>query len=194
MCQAHPRGRAPHAREIVEGKGIAAGTPTHPEPVYGLDAWGPAEIRGSNMTHRALRQQARARMKRTGEKYTDALRALAVIQSTPAPEHYSPRWGEPYYSLESYDHEPYGPSGDFVAYTDETDETSETVVPATDGGLDWTTIEAKTRIARAILEHRLGRPADNDLIDQFLIEIASGWEDGVPWTVFSGDLADRLGV
>lgn len=146
------------------------------------------------MTHHAHRQQARARMKRTGEKYTEALRALAEIQSAPAPEPYSPQWGEPYYSLESYDHEPYGPEGDFVAYTDEVANTSETVVPGTNGGLDWTTIEAKRRIAEAILEHRLGQSPDNNLIDQFLVEIAAGWDDGIPWTVFSGELTDRLGI
>lgn len=146
------------------------------------------------MTHRAFRQQVRARMERTGEKYSEALRALTEIQSAPTPESYSPRWGEPYYFLDSYDHEPYGPAGDLVAYTDETDGTSEAVVPASDGGLEWTTIETKTSIAEAILEHRLDEPPSDKLIDQFLIEIAADWQDGVPWTVFSGQLTDRLGV
>lgn len=56
------------------------------------------------------------------------------------------------------------------------------------------TLAGKTRIATAILEHRLGNQPNQEQIDEFLITIASSWEDGDPPTVFVGQIRASLGI
>jgi hypothetical protein len=146
------------------------------------------------MTHRAFKQDVRDRMAQTGEKYTEASRALAEILAAPPAESYNPTWGEPYYAIEPYDHEPYGPSGAVLAYFDAEDGTDEGLLSADSDGLEWETLAGKTQIATAILKHRLGDSPTQDLIDEFLVNIASGWEDGYHPTVFVGQLRVALGI
>jgi hypothetical protein len=56
------------------------------------------------------------------------------------------------------------------------------------------TLVGKTQIATAILEHRLGAQPRQGLIDEFLMNIASGWKDGDQPTVFVGQIRASLGV
>jgi hypothetical protein len=86
------------------------------------------------MTNRAFKQDVRDRMARTGEKYTKALRAIEEVQAAPSADVYEPTWGEPYYFVDTYDHTPYGPYGNVLAYADKTDDTYEGLLSA-DG--DW---------------------------------------------------------
>ncbi len=146
------------------------------------------------MTHRAVKQEVRDRMARTGEKYTDARRAIEEIQAAAPADVYEPIWGEPYYFVETYDHTPYGPYGNVLAYADETDDTHEVLLSADGDGIEWETLAGKTQIAIAILEHRLGAQPTQDLIDEFLVNIASGWKDGYQPTVFVGQIRARLGI
>ena len=146
------------------------------------------------MNNRALKQDVRSRMDRTGEKYTEALRSIEEIQAAVRPEVYRPISGEPYYFVESYDHTPYGPESNVLAYADETDETYEALLSADDNGIDWESLAGKTRLATAILVHRLGDQPTQDQLDEFLIAIASGWKDGYQPTVFVGQIRAALGV
>ena len=93
----------------------------------------------------------RHRMARTGEKYTEALRAIEEIQTAVPTDVYKSTSGEPYYYVDSYDHTPYGPEGNVLAYADETDETYEAPLSADADGIDWETLAGKTKIAKAIL-------------------------------------------
>ena len=146
------------------------------------------------MTHRAFKQDVRDRMARTGEKHTEARRAIEEIQAAPPADVYKPTWGEAYYFVDPYDHTPYGPYGNVLAYADETDDTYEGLLNADGDGIEWDTLAGKTQIATAILEHRLGVKPTQDLIDEFLVNIASGWKDGYQPTVFVGQIRASLGV
>lgn len=146
------------------------------------------------MTHRAFKQDVRDRMAQTGEKYTEASRAIAEIHAATPAGLYEPAWGEPYYFVDPYDHTPYGPYGNVLAYADETDGTHEVLLAADGDGIDWETLAGKTQIATAILEHRLGVTPTQDLIDRFLMDIASGWKDGYQPTVFVGQIHATLGL
>jgi hypothetical protein len=146
------------------------------------------------MTHRAFKQDVRDRMARTKEKYTEARRAIEEIQAAPPADVYRPSWDEAYCFVDPYDHQPYGPFGNVLAYADETDDTHEGLLSADGEGIDWATFAGKTQIATAILEHLLGAYPTQDLIDEFLIHIASGWKDGYQPTVFVGQLRATLGI
>jgi hypothetical protein len=146
------------------------------------------------MTNRAFKQDVRDRMARTGEKFTKARRAIEEIQAAPSAEVYKSTSGEPYYFVDTYDHTPYGPYGNVLAYADETDDTYEGPLSADQDGIEWETLAGKTQIATAILEHRLGAQPSQDLIDEFLMNIASRWKDGYQPTVFIGQIRASLGV
>jgi hypothetical protein len=146
------------------------------------------------MRHRASRQEVRDRVAKTGEKYTKALRAIQEIQAASPTDDYKPASGEPYYFVDSYDHEPYGPYGNVLAYADEADETHEGLLSADGEAIEWETIAGKTQLATAILEHRLGGQPSQDQIDEFLVMIASRWKDGYQPTVFVGEIAAALGI
>lgn len=133
-------------------------------------------------------------MARTGEKYTEALRAIEEIQAAVPTDVHDSTSGEPYYYVDSYDHTPYGPYGNVLAYADETDETYEALLSADDDGIEWETLAGKTQIATAILVHRLGDQPSQDQLDEFLITIASGWGDGYQPTAFVGQIRASLGV
>ncbi|HXP98623.1 MAG TPA: hypothetical protein VN845_01000, partial [Solirubrobacteraceae bacterium] len=77
---------------------------------------------------------------------------------------------------------------------DETDDTYEGLLTADGDGIEWETLAGKTQIATAILEHRLGAQPSQDLIDEFLMNIASRWKDGYQPTVFVGQIRASLGV
>ncbi len=145
------------------------------------------------MRNRAFKQDVRDRMARTGEKYTKARRAIEEIQAAPA-DVYKPISGEPYYFIDTYDHTPYGPYGNVLAYAGEADDTYEGLLTADGDVIEWETLGGKTRIATAILEHRLGAQPSQDLIDEFLMNIASRWKDGYQPTVFVGQIRASLGV
>jgi len=146
------------------------------------------------MTHRAFKQDVRDRMARTGEKYTEARRAVEEIEAAPPADVYKPTWGDPYYFVDPYDHTPYGPYGNVLAYADETDGTYEVLLTADGDGIEWETLAGKTQIVTAILEHRLGVQPTQDLIDEFLMNIASAWKDGYQPTVFVGQIRASLDV
>lgn len=88
------------------------------------------------MTHRAFKRDVRDRMARTGEKYTEAHRAVEEIQPAPPADVYEPTWGEAYYFVDSYDHTPYGPYGNVLAYADETDDRYEGLLSADGDGIE----------------------------------------------------------
>ena len=144
--------------------------------------------------HRAFRQDVRDRMAQTGEKYTAASRAIEEIKSAPAADLYKPAGGEAYYFVDPYDHTPYGPEGNVLAYADEFDDTYEALLSADGDGIDWSTFAGRAQMATAILEHRLGTQPTQDLIDEFLVNIASNWEDGFQPAVFVGQISATLGV
>jgi len=146
------------------------------------------------MTHRAFKQDVRDRMARTGEKYSEARRAIEEIQAVPPADVYKPIWGEAYYFVDPYDHTPYGPYGNVLAYADETDDTYEGLLSADGDAIEWETLAGKTQIATAILEHWLGVKPTQDLIDEFLMNIAAGWKDRSQLTVFVGEIRASLGV
>jgi hypothetical protein len=146
------------------------------------------------MTDRAFKQDVRDRMARTGGKYTKALRAIEEVQAAPSADVYKSTSGEPYYFVETYDHTPYGPYGNVLAYADETDDTYEGLLSADGDGIEWETLAGKTQIATAILEHWLRAQPSQDLIDEFLMNIASRWKDGYQPTVFVGQIRVSLGV
>ena len=60
------------------------------------------------MAHHAFKRDVRDRMARTGEKYTEARRAVEAIQTALPADIYHPTSGDPYYFVDSYDHTPYG--------------------------------------------------------------------------------------
>lgn len=73
-----------------------------------------------------------------------------------------------------------------MAFADETDDTYEGLLSADCDRVEWETLAGKTQIATAILEHRLGVKPNQNLIDKFLMNIASGWKNGYQPTVFVG--------
>jgi hypothetical protein len=102
------------------------------------------------MTNRAFKHDVRDRVARTGEtrtgeKYTEARRAIEGIQATPPADVYKPTSGEPYYFVDSYDHTPYGPYGNVLAYADEIDETYEGLLSADGDGIKWRRSLARRR-------------------------------------------------
>lgn len=136
-------------------------------------------------THRALKQDVRARMDRTGEPYAMARRRIEELERAPAAESYEADWGEAGYSSDSYDHSPYGPSGVTIEYYGSAEEHE---VLASDqrpwnssalprDALLWDTAERKARIATIILAHRLGKAPTVEQVDEFVELIASGWEE-----------------
>jgi hypothetical protein len=148
------------------------------------------------MTHRAFKQEVRARMARTGEPYAQAHRILTEIQGAPAPDNYEETWGEAYYTSESYDHSPYGPTGITITYVDEEADESETLASAADSSpqaLSWFSVEEKAAVATLILIHRLGQQPSIEQVDEFVKLIAGGWADD-HFTVFVGQISDQLGV
>jgi hypothetical protein len=139
-------------------------------------------------THRALKQDVRARMDRTGVPYAMARRRIEELERAPAAESYEADWGEAGYSSDSYDHSPYGPWGVTIEYYGSAEEPDEHEVLASDqrpwnssafprDALLWDTAERKARIATIILAHRLGKAPTVEQVDEFVELIASGWEE-----------------
>ena len=118
---------------------------------------------------------------------------------------YSPAYDEPYYEGDYYDFSPYGPVGATIRYCepyeteytplpDEVEWSDEVLASGTDDELSWGDDRSRTACARIVLRHRLGRDPSLEEVQDFVNEIASHWDDGYPWVLFTGDLSRKLGL
>lgn len=134
------------------------------------------------------------------------IRRLIVADIDNLPAHiYSPAYDEPYYTSDFVDHEPYGEFFTTISYVqpyeseytqlpEEIEWEEQPLASSAGGDINWAEPDGKANCARIILRHRLGKEPDLDAIELFVDSIASDWQDGVPWTIFSGELQYHLGI
>lgn len=119
---------------------------------------------------------------------------------------YSPAHDEAYYEGSFYDHEPHGGFGAVIRfhYVEESEYTrnpeveldwmDEVLASGEGNSLSWSDDKGRAEVARIVLRHRLGREPSEEDVDQFVAEVGGDLEEGQEWTLFVGDLANRIGL
>ena len=133
-------------------------------------------------------------------------RSVFVVDTRNPPPVYHPNYDEAYYASEYFDGAPYGASGAMIEfrYIEESEYTrdpdvdpewmSEPILSGTNDQVSWGDPAARARCTEAILSHHLGRPPTADEQEVFMNEIARYWEDGYPWNLYVGEIAELTGL
>lgn len=70
----------------------------------------------------------------------------------------------------------------------------EDLASGTDDELSWGEDGPRRSCAEVVLRHYLKQEPTPEQLDEFVEEIAQDWEDGFPWTLYSGELSAKLGL
>jgi hypothetical protein len=131
---------------------------------------------------------------------------MALIDLLPEPTYYV-EWGEDHYSGEFWEREPVGGLGALISYNyveresrrpidhpDEVEWLDAPVASDTIESLNWSDDIERRQVAKIVLNHYLGRAANDEELEIFVQEIASGWEDGKEWSVDVAEIEQQAGL
>jgi hypothetical protein len=81
-----------------------------------------------------------------------------------------------------------------IEHPDQLEWLDEVVAMETVDQLNWSEDTERREASRLLLGHYLSREPTTEELDSFVVEVASGWEDGQEWCIEVGEIRTRTGL